>query len=366
MMSRIRNLFYTASALALVERLPTENANHSSPDPFTIPAHQREYCWTDKKQKRFIRSVLYGLPVPSILTRKHRNGTITLEDGRQRLTTLQLFFADKITDDRGLKYSEFTPEERSAMEHYQFSVTQYSGATDEDAIYIFDDHQNGVPLSVGERLHGLSSLCPIIQFTKQTLLTPGQGLHDRAALVWGVRGFKDRRRNHLTQMYALCAGLTFGPQYMTKKWNEIKDGPDREHDSKLTTEFDTTETTQKLEAILSILEQAQAQERLGAKLLKKQFDPGYLTGYIAYSFFTFPDEIGRLSTRWVDFIVDARRHPEKIKTVLQVDLSGARQWEILRWKLGYLRVFEPNHPLCVELDTRRQIVESSDEETDSD
>ena len=365
MSSRIQFTTHVEIAESLVDRLPI-NGLLAASEPLVIPEHQREYCWTEKKQHRFIYVLLQGRPVPQILLRKHQNGTITLEDGRQRLTTLQLFKNDEIRDRRGKLYSELTADERSAINNYKFSVTQYRGATDQEAIEIFDDHQNGIILSVGERLHGLASLSPIIRFVKATLLTCGSGLHDRAALVWGVRGNRDRRRNYLTKMYALCAGIAFGPEYTTKKWEEIQHGPTRDTDGILSREFDTAAVTMKLEAILTIFEQAQLIEPVSKKRLNKQFDPGFLTAYITYSFNIRPTEIFALTTRWIEFIVDARRNPSLLKTVLHKDIAATRSWNNVRWQKGYLRVFDPTNSICVEADRQQSLVTTDSEDTDDE
>ena len=55
------------------------------------PGWQRKFVWKLKKQRRFIESILLGLPIPSILLYKEKDGRITVIDGRQRLETLHNF-----------------------------------------------------------------------------------------------------------------------------------------------------------------------------------------------------------------------------------------------------------------------------------
>ena len=55
------------------------------------------------------------------------------------------------------------------------------------ASQIFDWHQNGAPLTPGERYHAQHAT-NLVRFVKEQLMTPGSGYHDRAAAIWGVRG----------------------------------------------------------------------------------------------------------------------------------------------------------------------------------
>ena len=357
------------NAREFVERLQLSNDTVAVEvdEPITIPPHQREFCWTIQKQYKFLESIQCNYPVPSLLTRKHKNGNITLEDGGQRARTLKRFFENKCAlNDNGLKYSELSHEQQKPFNACMLSVIQYKGATDEDAIRIFDCHQNGTALTVGVRLYAYSSLSPIVKYTHQTLLVKGQGFHDRAEKVWGPR-FNDNRRNNLKKLYALCSGLAFGPAFITVKWEDIMDGPNRDHDGKLTAPIDVNALNNKLNTIFTILERAQTIAPKGKKDINKQFDPGYLTGYIAYSLsVTPPKDVQRISDKWVDFIVDMRKNPFKIFSTIHKDISQARSWNTYRWKMGYLRVFEPTNKACVDADARLPPETTDDESDESD
>jgi hypothetical protein len=359
------------NAREFVERLllPTDkNEMMDVYEPITIPPHQREFCWTIQKQYKFLESIQRNYPVPSMLTRKHRNGDITLEDGGQRARTLKRFFEDKCAlNDSGLKYSALSPEQQRPFNTFTLSILQYSGGSDKDAIRIFDSHQNGTALTVGERLYAYSSLSPIVKYTFNTLLVKGQGFHDRAEKVWGPR-FNDNRRTHLKKLYALCAGLAFGPEFITVKWEDIMEGPNRNHDGKLTDPIDVNALNGKLNAIFTILERAQVIVPKKKKDINKQFDPGYLTGYIAYSLYVNPTkDIQKICDKWTDFIVDIRKNPLKIFSTIHKDISAARSWNSYRWKMGYLRVFEPTNKACIDADSSAlHQGETEDEEEDDE
>lgn len=58
------------------------------------PEWQRDFVWKSKKMKRFIESILLGLPIPSFLIFEDtKNGKKYVIDGRQRLETIARFKA---------------------------------------------------------------------------------------------------------------------------------------------------------------------------------------------------------------------------------------------------------------------------------
>jgi hypothetical protein len=60
------------------------------------PEWQRSYVWKSKRQKRFVESLLIGLPIPAILTwRNQQTFKEYVIDGRQRLETLVRFCSTK-------------------------------------------------------------------------------------------------------------------------------------------------------------------------------------------------------------------------------------------------------------------------------
>jgi hypothetical protein len=60
------------------------------------PEWQRNFVWTSKKQKRFVESILLGLPIPSFLLYwDTTSGKKYVIDGRQRLETIARFKAPR-------------------------------------------------------------------------------------------------------------------------------------------------------------------------------------------------------------------------------------------------------------------------------
>lgn len=52
------------------------------------PAFQRLFRWDDEKKSKFIESILIGIPIPEIFVAQDEQGTWTIVDGVQRLSTL--------------------------------------------------------------------------------------------------------------------------------------------------------------------------------------------------------------------------------------------------------------------------------------
>ena len=61
---------------------------------FFVPDYQREFVWDEKRQSRFIESLLVGFPIPYIFLAETKNGRYEIVDGSQRIRTLNAFLKD--------------------------------------------------------------------------------------------------------------------------------------------------------------------------------------------------------------------------------------------------------------------------------
>jgi len=359
----------------------------------SIPPHQREFRWELGRQRKFIWSILKGYPIPSMLMSQETlvDHTLYIEDGRQRITTLSHFRNDLFpiqwppNTELFRKYSELTIEDQATFDHTVILVWKFSNATATDRIEIFDWHQNGAPLSVGERYHAQHA-SPLVSFVKKLLMTPGTGYHDRAVAIWGVRGdpvvvpedfvSKDSRRKWLLDATALVLGLLYGPANMSKKYE-----PDRGFITMEITPEKKKAVEKDLVRILEIYETVNATVPVTrpAKWLKYHWDPGTYTGYIAYSLSAGvrelhektqanlekkeeyedgfyepnslrdkPEEWDLIKSKWIEYMSEVRRtinqNPTRtLKSVLKKkihnNMSSARAWAKFRWEDGYKRVF---------------------------
>jgi hypothetical protein len=55
------------------------------------PDYQRQYRWPDEKAARFIESIVLNIPVPVLYLTEDNDGTFSVIDGQQRLTSLLRF-----------------------------------------------------------------------------------------------------------------------------------------------------------------------------------------------------------------------------------------------------------------------------------
>ena len=313
-----------------------------------IPAHQREFVWPMTAQERLVRTVVCGLPIPDILLRKivtEEGRTImTLEDGRQRLTTMQQYIDNAFRVD-GLYFREQTVVAQMTIRLYTVGITTYEEATDEEAVEIFNSHQNGVPLSVGEKLWALQSISPVVRFALRELLTPGIGFYDRTVPFWGERDPRGQRDKNLLTAVALVAGLAFGSEYISRKWKDLYEVSARA--------FDEALVRTRLEAMVVVFEHVHATCPVTTKKQKnKYWDPANFSAYIVHSLTLTPEKESAFpipSTEetqdaWYEFMVEQRAHPEILNNRLRVgsDAGAARQWEWARWHAGWKRLFYPD------------------------
>jgi hypothetical protein len=360
--SRIEYNTNEKSLRELVEKLKNERLR--------LPPHQREFCWPLLKSQRFVSTVMTGLPTTAILMSRERNSDIrSLEDGCQRLGTMRRFLDDEFLTDsaaddipaeqRGKKYSELPIAVQRQIDNYQFCVITYENATIEQAVEIFDRFNNGVALSPGERYHSLEHISPIVKFTVEQLLTPGQGLHDEMAPVWGSRAGEDHRYGKLKNAVAIMMGLAFGSGAITHKWEEIR----REGWIKYElSDAKKAEMIANLRRIRDIYAEVNRQVPNGTKKIKGlQWNVGQILGYIIHSLDRFPGDYARLSRGWVAFLVRSRRDLTIINSELKVDAGKARSYNQDRWEMGYLRVFDPE-----EAARRARTVENDDDDYEDD
>lgn len=326
-----------------------------------IPDHQRDFVWSKNQQQRLIQSIRRNKPIPSILLRllDEDDERVSLEDGQQRLTTIRKFVDGEFASE-GFLFSELPLSEQTRMLDYDVVTTSYRG-TDEDAREIFNDHQNGKPLTFGERLG--ASLSPIVDFTKTQLLTPGQGYYDRVSRLFGEgRTIRGRRGSDMATAFALCAGLAFGIDHLSKKWNDAE--------CVLHKTIDEVSLRLKLERYISIWERVHALAPITTKSRRNNYwDLGNFGGYIAYSMeiqgtadgtrYNVPVTEAALKEMWAQHIVacyrdetsDEAKSPGWIPLLTRVlhrDLSAARSWKLARWSNGLRCLLRPDNVVVME------------------
>jgi hypothetical protein len=314
----------------------------------STPKHQRNATvWDEKRRKEFIDTVKRYLPFPSILLYLDDYGVEWLEDGLQRLTTLESFVDDKFTDKEGNHFSQWSELERQMFLKYNVPVLSYSGANQAERVKIFDRFQNGVPLRVGERLHALS-YTPLVSTTMRMLLkfendageTVNGEFYERAMNVWGSIKFgeDDKRRNDLCMFVALMNGVINGFPRTTD--GDYEGGISKKYldlEPYLFEEPDLDKVRKILETLLNIYEDVDNICARGAKFTRLQKDVGVFTGAIVYSLKTY-DDWERLHIGWVNFIAKCREDSAPLKSITEA-IGPARSWNVRRWKTIYRIAF---------------------------
>ena len=67
------------------------------------PFYQRNFVVTPQVASRFIESILLDIPIPDIFLAEEQDGTYSVIDGQQRLTSFISFFNGKFPDDSAFK-----------------------------------------------------------------------------------------------------------------------------------------------------------------------------------------------------------------------------------------------------------------------
>jgi hypothetical protein len=331
-----------------------------------IPPWQRELAWPQYMRSVYVSSVIDNDPTPQILLRKI-NMQWSLEDGRQRLTALRDFRDGVLTDKNRRKFDDLSADEKNKFLNYRIPVQSYWGYSNKEAIEFFMRYQEGKALSVGEKYHAVNDWSPLVKMTKELLMTAGSGFHDRAETIWGRRcdeknsngEITDKKRTWLASACAIIGGLAWGPTRITKQWNEINtpETATNPATSMLTMPLEGAGETEdqikakiisKLDMIFSIYEEVQHRHPANMPKCKKQFDPGFATGYIIYSLSrAIPGDF--LKERWVSFLVHDRKLDapyRKAKLQSEEVVGECRNWSLERWKRGHNHVFH-NTPYVV-------------------
>jgi hypothetical protein len=391
----------------------------------TIPPWQRDITWNTEKRQKFINTVMNDDPVPQILLRMVKfeghlvDGVprftnikeMSLEDGRQRISALRDFHEDKYPNTNksgGKLFSQLSETEKAKFLNFKIPYQRYWGATDQHAADIFIVQQEGVPLTVGEKLHAVNEYSPTVKFAKEMLMYPGfpGGFHDEAIEVWGPRceekvtrkdGIevsKDKGRKGLVTAFAIIAGCAWSPADITKKWKDIS-GLNPEDYSMMTRPFinivkgETEEQTKTrvkkfLRVILDIFKDVQIRKPWSrAPQRHRQFDPGFAIGYIIHSLHNTPEaEWHFLKEKYVHFLVEERNRAAdgkygflltqtSIKWPLtptdgieqkEVPMAGkGRSWLPIRWANGHNLVFGIGEFAEPEIDDSEDFDEEEDE-----
>jgi hypothetical protein len=341
-----------------------EILNEMESGEISVDDHQRDDdAWGRGQRVGLVTTIQMKMPMLNITLRKKpvpagSRGLLSLEDGLQRLTAARLYVGNKFKDENGRFFKDLDEVSKERFLYYGVPTMTYSGATDEQAIEIFNNLNSGTKLKKGQTVASLSRLAPLVAFAKKLLLTPGEGFYERTTAFWPERSSRSKKGADMLTAYAICAGFAHGAAALTTEDVKIDK-------SIRCSKFDPDVVVSKMEILVSIFEAAQKLcpiEPDGTISVKKKREDKLarekraawnfpkLLGYIAYSLIIDKDiipadKIPTLTTTiqtWTNFLVESRKNPNIIGARL---LGGAalagNHTDQARWHLGWLRMFRP-------------------------
>ncbi len=123
-------------------------------DHFYIPDYQRKFVWDDTRQRRFIESVLLGLPIPFLFIAEMEDGRLEVIDGAQRVQTLEAFVnGDLILDElkklptlNGFRFADLLEPQRRKFKNRALRMIVLDESTALDVRQDIFDRINTSPL----------------------------------------------------------------------------------------------------------------------------------------------------------------------------------------------------------------------------
>jgi hypothetical protein len=292
-----------------------------------IPVHQRPYIWKEKQVNGFLVTIMDGMPTLSLIIYEEVvDGKLVrwLEDGQQRFMSVKKFRNGELGPEfkwNDKQFVDFSAEEKTRFENYQFTVTTMENVVYERRVALFQAIQDGEPLTNGQRFHAYSH-SPIVKFAKSILD------NENCIAVWGTCKKDDLKKKSLANAVAIASGLALkNIDAITTSYDLIgKSGF-------LDQPFDQEDANLRLEKLLSVY--TRADELCPTTLAKKkpQWDAGKYTGYILYSM-CLPDRDWEVDKEmFAQFIARVRRDKLAMK-ILTYKKSATRNWNSSRWKQG--------------------------------
>ncbi|KAI1786115.1 hypothetical protein LXA43DRAFT_79996 [Ganoderma leucocontextum] len=207
------------------------------------PEYQRDIVWGEAKQSGLIDSILRNFYMPPVIfavtTNDDGTQTRTCIDGKQRLTSIQLFMDGliphkDIVDGRKFWFKKDGTEQRFLLSkpmqqtfaNKQVTCIEYDGLTNDQEREIFQRVQLGVALTVAERMQAIPGPWPSLIREVQSIVLGEDGFGED--LDWG----HDRGRDFQCLATILClltchSGTSFPTTPKLEKWLSSPDPVDQ-------------------------------------------------------------------------------------------------------------------------------------------
>lgn len=118
-----------AGILQMLQETKSDESGKSTPRYMLDPEYQRRHRWSNERKSRLIESFLLNVPVPPVFLYERDLARFEVMDGRQRLTALSDFYADKFAltgmeywpDLDGRRYSDLPSKVRDGIDRRYIS-----------------------------------------------------------------------------------------------------------------------------------------------------------------------------------------------------------------------------------------------------
>jgi hypothetical protein len=189
----------------------------------TDPEWQRGDVWTPALRVKFIESVLLGMPIPQITLWKRPHGLSTVVvDGRQRITTLQMYRNGKIPVSKSIikKYDELSEDEQSRFNDTPILVLEFPHTAEEADICDYFERINagGKCLSHGELMNNRIASSPIIQEVSKLFFQEESDFKNDWENLFGEIDSDTKRMSHYENTVPYLTSSLRGAQFLTKSY----------------------------------------------------------------------------------------------------------------------------------------------------
>lgn len=189
----------------------------------TNPEWQRGDVWTPALRVKFIESVLLSMPIPQITLWKRPAGrSAVVVDGRQRITTLQMYRNGKIPVSKSIikKYDELSEEEQVRFNDTPILVLEFPHTADEADICDYFERINagGKSLSHGELMNNRIATSPIIQEISKLFFQEESDFKSDWEALFGEIDGDTKRMSHYENTVPYLTSSLRGAQFLTKSY----------------------------------------------------------------------------------------------------------------------------------------------------
>jgi len=148
-----------------------------------VPDYQREHIWSEKRQSKFIESVLIGLPIPYIFVADigDSNGRLEIVDGSQRIRTLAAFLLNdlkltnlkKLPKLEGFKFSDLPLSRQRRFKRRSLRMVELTQKANEDVRRdIFERINTGSDILKDMEVRRGTNNGPLLQLIEQCARLP--------------------------------------------------------------------------------------------------------------------------------------------------------------------------------------------------